>query len=41
VKAKQCCGGFLGEEKWAVTEPVVLGEVMPVLRDIIEVLRGI
>jgi hypothetical protein len=41
VKAKQRCGGFLGEEKRAVTEPVVLGEVMPVLRDIVEVLRGI
>jgi hypothetical protein len=41
MKAKQHCGGFLGEEKRAVTEPVVLGEVMPVLRDIVEVLRGI
>jgi hypothetical protein len=41
VKAKQHCGGFLGEEKRAVTEPTVLGEVMPVLRDIVEVLRGI
>jgi hypothetical protein len=41
VKAKQHCGGFLGEEKRVVTEPAVLGEVMPVLRDIIEVLRGI
>jgi hypothetical protein len=41
VKAKQRCGGFLGEEKRAVTEPAVLGEVMPVLRDIVEVLRGI
>jgi hypothetical protein len=41
VKAKQCCGGFLGEEKWVVTEPAVLGEVMPVLWDIVEVLREI
>jgi hypothetical protein len=41
VKAKQHCGGFLGEEKWAVTEPAVLGEVMPVLQDIVKVLRGI
>jgi hypothetical protein len=41
VKAKQRCGGFLGEEKQAVMEPAVLWEVMPVLRDIVEVLRGI
>jgi hypothetical protein len=41
VKAKQHCGGFLGEEKQAVTEPAVLGEVMPVIWDIVEVLRGI
>jgi hypothetical protein len=41
VKAKQHCGGFLGEEKRAVTEPAVLGEMMPVLWDIVEVLRGI
>jgi hypothetical protein len=41
VKAKQRCGGFLGEEKRAVTEPAVLGEMMPVLWDIVEVLRGI
>jgi hypothetical protein len=41
VKTKQCCRGFLGKEKQAVTEPTVLGEVMPVLRDIVEVLRGI
>jgi hypothetical protein len=41
VKAKQRCGGFLGEGKRAVTEPAVLREVMPVLQDIVEVLRGI
>jgi hypothetical protein len=41
MKAKQRCGGFLGEEKQAVMEPTVLGEVMPVLQDIIKVLRGI
>jgi hypothetical protein len=41
VKAKQRCGGFLGKEKWAVMEPVVLRDVMPVLWDIIKVLRGI
>jgi hypothetical protein len=41
IKAKQCCGGFLGKEKQAVTEPVVLREVMMVPQDIIKVLRGI
>jgi hypothetical protein len=41
MKAKQRCRGFLGEEKRAVTEPAVLGEMMPVLRNIVKVLRGI
>jgi hypothetical protein len=41
VKVKQRCRGFLGKEKKAVMEPTVLREVMPVLRDIVEVLRGI
>jgi hypothetical protein len=41
VKAKQCCGGFLGEEKWPVAESAGFGEVTVILQDIIEVLRGI
>jgi hypothetical protein len=41
IKAKQHCRGFLGEEKWAVMKPTVLREVMMVLQNIVEVLRGI
>jgi hypothetical protein len=41
VKAKQHCEGFVGEEKWPVVESTGLGEVTAILRDAVEVLRGI
>jgi hypothetical protein len=41
VKAKQHCGGFLGEERQPVAESVGLGEVTAILRDAVEVLKGI
>jgi hypothetical protein len=41
VKAKQHCGGFLGEEKRPVAESAGLGEVTAILRDAVEVLKGI
>jgi hypothetical protein len=41
VKAKQRCRVFGGEEEWPVVESTVLGKVTTILRDIIEVLRGI
>jgi hypothetical protein len=41
VKAKQCCKGFVGEEKQPVAESAGLGEVTAILWDAIEVLRGI
>jgi hypothetical protein len=41
VKAKQHCEDFLGEEKRPVVESTGLGEVMAILRDAIEVLKGI
>jgi hypothetical protein len=40
-KAKQRCGGFLGEEKRPVVESTGLGEVMAILQDAVEVLKGI
>jgi hypothetical protein len=41
MKAKQRCGVFGGEEKQPVAESAVLGEATTILRDIVEVLRGI
>jgi hypothetical protein len=41
VKAKQHCGGFLGEEKRPVAESAGLGEVTVILRDTVKVLKGI
>jgi hypothetical protein len=41
VKAKQRCGGFLGEEKQPVAESTGLGEVMAILQNAVEVLKGI
>jgi hypothetical protein len=41
VKAKQRCGVFGGDEKQPVAESTVLGEATSILRDIVEVLRGI
>jgi hypothetical protein len=41
VKAKQHCGGFLGEEKRPVAESTGLGEVTAILQDAVEVLKGI
>jgi hypothetical protein len=41
VKAKQRCGGFLGEEKQPVAESTGLGEVTAILRDAVKVLKGI
>jgi hypothetical protein len=41
VKAKQCCEGFVGEEKQPVVESAGLGEVMAILQDAVKVLRGI
>jgi hypothetical protein len=41
VKAKQRCGGFLGEERRPVAESAGLGEVTAILWDAVEVLKGI
>jgi hypothetical protein len=41
VKAKQRCGVFGGEEKRPVAESAVLGEATTILRELVEVLRGI
>ena len=41
VKAKQRCEGVLVEEKRSRAESAGLGEVVTVLRDFVEVLRGI
>jgi hypothetical protein len=41
VKAKQCCEGFVGEEKRPVAESTGLGEVTAILQEAVEVLRGI
>jgi hypothetical protein len=41
VKGQAALRGFLGEEKWPVAESVGLGEVMAILWDAVEVLRGI
>jgi hypothetical protein len=41
MKAKQRCRVFGGEEKQPAAESMVLGEVMTILRELVEVLRGI